>query len=273
MSKPTVGARTPTRALDRGLLILETIAERPPLTLAEISAACDMSPATALRILRTLETRAFVSRDPETRAYWIGIKAFEVGTRFLSETRLSETVRLILRRLSSTTGQSAVLAILTGADIVYIDVHEGSFPLRSAPQIGMRAPAHATAAGKCLLAERWSDSLADAIGPSSYAAATERTLTSRDALREELGRIRRNGLAMEHGELQPDISNAACAVRDRSGEAIAAMALQSPTSLMEAHAESWTPLLRKAAAESSHRLGWRDRSPHGPGHTDTHIID
>lgn len=263
----------PTRALDRGLMILETIAERPPLTLVEIATACDMSPATALRILRTLETRAFVSRDPETRAYWIGLKAFEVGTRFLSETRLSETVRLIVRRLSATTGQSAVLAILTGADIVYIDVQEGSSPLRSTPQIGMRAPAHATAVGKCLLAERWSDGLTEAIGPGPYPAATQSTITSRDALREELGRIRREGLAMEHGELQPDISNAACAVRDRSGEAIAAIALQSPTSLMVANAESWTAHLRDAAAESSHRLGWRDRSPHGPGHIKAHMID
>ena len=254
-------------------MILETIAERPPMTLAEIAAACELSPATALRILRTLETRAFVSRDPETRAYWIGLKAFEVGARFLSETRLSETVRLILRRLAAATGQSAALAILTGADIVYVDVHEGSSPLRSAPVMGMRAPAHATAAGKCLLAERWSDGLTDAIGHGPYSAVTARTITEREALRSELARVRRDGFALDHGELQPDISNASCPVRDRSGETIAAIALQAPTTLLEMHLETWLPLLRQAATDSSHRLGWRDRPAHGPGHADTHMID
>jgi len=266
-------SRTPTRALDRGLMILETIAENPPMTLVDIAAACDLSPATTLRILRTLETRSFVSRDPETRAYWIGLKAFEVGARFLSETRLSETVRLILRRLSTATGQSTTLSILAGSDIVLIEVHEGSSSLRSTPEIGMRAPAHATAPGKCLLAEQWSDGLTDAIGVGPYPAVTERTITEREALREELAKVRRDRIATDCGELQPDISSVACAIRDRSGETVAAVAIQAPTTIFDSHVEDWIPLLRAAAAESSHRLGWRERGQNDPGQTIGHMID
>lgn len=269
------GRDTPsrTRALDRGLLILETLAARPQLTLAEIADACDLSPATALRILRTLEMRNFVQRDDDTRAFAIGLKAFEVGSRFLSETRLTETCRLILRRLAGATGQSATLAILDHADIVYVDVHEGNAPLRSTPEVGTRAPAHATAPGKCLLADRWVGKLTEAIGEGPYPRITNRTITARDALREELATVRREGLAIEHGELLTDISGAACPVRDRTGEVVAAIALQAPSAMMDAQGADWIEKLRAAAVETSHRLGWRERTPPSSTGSATPLVD
>lgn len=263
----------PTRTLDRGLQILEEIADRSPMTLAEISAACALSPATASRILRTLEMRGFVTRDDETRAYRIGLKSFEVGSRFLSGTRLSETCRLILRRLTAATGQSTTLAILHQSDVVYVDAHEGTSPLRSTPQIGMRAPAHATASGKCLLAARWADGLIEAIGRGPYAAMTDRTITTHEALKRELMSVRREGLASDHGELHADISCAACPVRDRSGEVIAAVAIQASTPQMTGNAETWVPALRAAAAESSLRLGWRARGPGAHSPSTSQLID
>lgn len=249
----------PTRALDRGLRILEAIAERTTASLAEISSAADLSPATASRILRTLERRGFVSRDAETRLYRIGLTSFEIGSKFLAETRLQETCRLILRKLTAATGQSTTLAILHRADIVYVDAHEGTSPLRSTPQIGMRAPAHATASGKCLLSACWAEGILEAIGPGPYAAVTERTITSYDALKQELLSIRKNGIAFDHEEVHPSISCMACPVHDRSGEVIAALSIQAPAPHMTDHKDDWSLLLRSAAAESSLRLGWRDR--------------
>lgn len=247
-----------TRALDRGLQILDTIAETPPMTLAEISAACDLSPATASRILRTLESRGFVIRDPQTKVYGIGLKAFEVGSRFLSETRLLETCKFIPRRLSAATGQSTTLAILDRSDVVYVDAQDGSSPLRSTPRVGARAPAHATASGKCLLAFRWADGLIQAIGPGPFARMTERTILSLDDLRQDLVTIRQTGLAFENEELHADISCVACAVHDRTGEVIAALAIQSSTTRMTSNMETWVTLLRDAASEASLRLGWRN---------------
>ena len=262
-----------TRALDRGLMILEILAARAPMTLVEIAEACDLSSATALRILRTLEQRNFVHRDDETRAFGIGLRAFEVGARFLSETRLTETCRMILRRLAGATGQSATLAILDRADIVYVDVHEGTAPLRSTPEVGMRAPAHASAPGKCLLADRWAGKLTEAIGDGPYPALTSRTITEREALRTELATVRNEGLAIEHGEFLTDISGAACPVRDRTGEVVAAMALQAPSALMEAQGADWIARLREAAAESSHRLGWRERPQQPSTPSATPLVD
>ncbi|MEQ9811948.1 MAG: IclR family transcriptional regulator [Azospirillaceae bacterium] len=248
-----------TRALDRGLQILEEVAGRSSMTLAEISAACGLSPSTATRILRTLELRGFLIRDPDNKAYRIGLKSFEIGSKFLSETRLQETCRLILRKLTAASGQSTTLAILNRADVVYVEAHEATAPLRSTPLIGMRTPAHATASGKCLLAAQWAEGLLEAIGPGPYVGLTERTITAFDALKQELIAVRKNGIAFDHEELHADISSMACPVYDRSGEVIAALAIHALTSQMTSHSDDWSILLRSAAAESSLRLGWRDR--------------
>jgi len=248
-----------TRALDRGLQILEEIAGRSSMTLVEIAEACGLSPSTATRILKTLELRGFLIRDPDTRAYRIGLKSFEVGSKFLSETRLQETCRLILRKLTAATGQSTTLAILNRADVVYVEAHEATSPLRSTPLIGMRTPAHATASGKCLLAAQWGEGLLEAVGSGPYAGLTDRTITSLEALKQELIAVRKNGIAFDHEELHADISSMACPVHDRSGEVIAALAIHALTSQMTSNSDDWSILLRSAAAESSLRLGWRDK--------------
>lgn len=267
------GAAARTRALDRGLQILEVLADRSPLALGEIAAACELSPATATRILRTLELRGFVARDAESRVYRIGLKAFEVGSRFLSETRLQETCTLILRQLCASTGQSTTLAILHRADIVYLDAYEGSSPLRSTPQVGLRAPAHATASGKCLLAGRWADGLIEAIGEGPYPTMTTRTIASLDALREELAQVRRDGVAFDVEELHADISCMACPVQDRSGEVIAALGIQALSSQMASNRERWTQLLRSAASEASLRLGWRARPQEAQPRSTSQLTD
>jgi DNA-binding IclR family transcriptional regulator len=103
---------------------------------------------------------------------------------------------------------------------------------------------------------------------------TPRTITAREALREELATVRRDGLAIEHGELLTDISGVACPVRDRTGEVVAAIALQAPSALMEAQGEDWIGKLRAAAAETSHRLGWRDhRAPPSSTISATPLVD
>ncbi len=260
MSRKTEpAAAVPTRALDRGLRMLEALAEGAPMTLVEVAAMCGLSPATASRILSTLEARGYVVRERDTRAYRIGLTSFEVGSRFLSGTRLSETCTLILRRLTAATGQTTTLAILNRADIVYVDACEGTSPLRSMPQIGMRAPAHASASGKCLLAAMWGDGLSGAVGPGPFEAMTERTITTAETLMRELTTLRRTGVAIEHGELHADISCVACQIRNRTGAVIAAIAIQASASQMTANAEAWVPALQAAAAEASLRLGWRDR--------------
>jgi DNA-binding IclR family transcriptional regulator len=247
----------PTRALDRGLLILEAVAATPNMRLAEISEAVDLSPATTLRILETLRERDFVNRDDAAKTYRVGLKALEVGSKFLSETRLQETGRLLLQQLSDQTGQTVTMSILHSASVVFIDVVEGRGALRSTTVVGARVPVHATASGKALIAWKWEASLASILGSEPFDARTDHTITGLDALKSELAAVRQSGVAFDREELNLDITCIAAPVRNRGGEVIAAIAIQGLTRQVSGHETAFCHALRESADEMSQRLGWR----------------
>ena len=225
------------------------------------------------RSLDTLRARDFVTRDESSKTYRVGLRALEVGSRFLSETRLQETARILLRRLSEDTGQTVTLAILEDRSVVYLDVVEGRGALRSSTGIGMRLPAHATASGKVLLAWRWEAGLRRVVGPEPFEAATERTVTRFDALQRELATVRRTAVAFDREELNLDIGCVAAAVRGRDGEVIAAIGVQGPARQIDGQEAALATRVREAAEETSRRLGWRPVTNPTPPDDDSSLID
>ncbi|MFZ1062732.1 MAG: IclR family transcriptional regulator C-terminal domain-containing protein [Acidimicrobiales bacterium] len=95
----------------------------------------------------------------------------------------------ILRQLAERYEETAHYAILDGPDIIYrakVDPSSGSIRLTST--IGGRNPAHSTAIGKVLLAQRLT-SLSDVarwIGTRTLIRRTSRTVTSAHELHREL---------------------------------------------------------------------------------------
>lgn len=56
-------AETSTRTVERALALLATICDRGRANLADSARDCDLAPSTALRLLRTLETSGFVTKE------------------------------------------------------------------------------------------------------------------------------------------------------------------------------------------------------------------
>jgi len=272
-SKPTPRPEaSPTRALARGLRVLEAVAFRSDATLVEIADACDLSPSTTLRILDTLRAREFVVRS-ETRTYSVGVRAFEIGASFRSDTRLRETGSLILQRLVEATGQTALVAVLDGPSVVVIDLREGTGALRSALRIGARYPAHATATGKALLASLWGARLTGILGDGPYEALTPHTVTERAALIRALAEVRTASVAVEREEHSPHIWGFACAIRNVSGEVIAAIGIQGPASVLMRHEGPWARLLAEASRDLSQRLGWREEAAAPRDSVESPLVD
>jgi IclR family transcriptional regulator, acetate operon repressor len=94
------------------------------------------------------------------------------------------------------------------------------------PRLGELIPAHATAAGKALLAEReqWRETvLADPLE-----RFTDRTITGREWLRRQLALTATRGYATEDREHRPETRALAVPVRAHDQQATAALALAAP---------------------------------------------
>jgi IclR family acetate operon transcriptional repressor len=113
------------RALERGLRVLKALSTAPELSLAELSREVDLPASTAYRILETLRQQSFVLQHQESGRYRLGIRAFEVGSAYLSGERLHEVARPVMRNLAVDLNETVNLAVLDGADAVYVHQVEG----------------------------------------------------------------------------------------------------------------------------------------------------
>jgi DNA-binding IclR family transcriptional regulator len=137
--------------LSRGLDILELFAGgSPELTQTEISDRLGLPVPTVHRLVKLLTERGWLVRDPASRRLRLGLGA----ARLLPAVRLPDLAREPLRAMAERTGETVNLAALDGGDVLYLVSETGTthlLTLRS--HVGLRLPVHATALGKCLLAQ------------------------------------------------------------------------------------------------------------------------
>jgi len=89
--------------------------------------------------------------------------------------------------------------------------------------VGTASPAYASAMGKALLAHLPRAALDAYLATVRLEPVTERTITSAEALRAELGRVREQGYALSEGEHRPGVRSVAAPVFAYTGEALAAV--------------------------------------------------
>ena len=248
------------RTLRKGLALLETLAEAgDDLTLTEIARRVDESPTVAFRILKTLVAADYARQDPATKRYRVGLRLWELGTRALNRSglRLIDVARPVLKWLTQVTGETSALAVLRDTDSLYLDMVDGSEPLRVYADPGTRAPVYATASGKAMLAFREPE-LVDQVVRAGMKRLTPRTVTTESQLRRRLAGIRRTGLAINHGERRTDIAAVAAPIFNARGECVAAISISGPMARFEdENLEALKRRVRKASEEISTKLGYQ----------------
>jgi DNA-binding IclR family transcriptional regulator len=213
--------------LARGLDILELFAgESPELTQTEISDRLGLPVPTVHRLVKLLTGRGWLVRDPATRRLRLGLGA----ARLLPAVRLPELAREPLRALAERTGEAANLAALDGAEVLYLVSETGSHLLTLRSPAGLRLPVHATALGKCLLAQLDDDEARAAAGNEPYEALTDRTVTRWSKLRADLERIRREGVAYSREEYEIGLHSIAVPLPWVEGDGPVAVNVSLPSS-------------------------------------------
>jgi DNA-binding IclR family transcriptional regulator len=204
MSEST--ARSGVKSAVRTVELLEYLAARQdkPARIREISEALGMPRSSAHALLRTLMAQGWV-RSHQTGAddtgalYGIGIRALLVGTSYLDGDPYLPMIAPFLDDLRTDWDETFHLGRLDGTDVVYLATRESRQYRRSASRVGRRLPAHATALGKALLAERVGAERSSHL-PAELVAITPRTVTCPAALDDALETARIRGYATDDEE-------------------------------------------------------------------------
>lgn len=188
----------PVKSAYRVLDVLEALTDGPA-TLSELSRLLGIPKSSLHGLLRTLSERGWVAPIEGGTRFRLGLRALQVGTRFVDEDEVVSQVAPSLDRLAAATGEAVQQARLDRDQVVYLAKRESAHPVRLISSIGSRLPAHATALGKALLAAR-SDELVQRLLTAPYTTLTARTLTGWEQLAAELALTRERGYAVDDGE-------------------------------------------------------------------------
>src|SRR5205807_3269533 len=182
----------------RAIELLDAVAESDGgARVNELARRIGVNPSTASRLLGTLEAGGLLERAPGG-AYRLGLKLVALSDRVLGQLDVRERARPWLIWLVQETGETATLSLPGGGQAITIDFVPSPSSVVSLARLGRPSVAHATAAGKVMLAFGF-DVLA--LDPDAKLTAfTERTTTDPAALGRELEQVRSAGVAEAVGE-------------------------------------------------------------------------
>lgn len=214
--------REHVQSVERALRVLTVFSARHPrLTLTEAAELTGLTRATARRLLLTLEGLGYVCHDG--RFFELTPKVLDIGYAYLSSLDLGAVAQSEMERLVERVHESSSVAVLDGAQIVYVVRVPTERIMTISLGLGSRLPAYATSMGRVLLAELAPDELDEVLDASDVRALTSRTITDREELRDELGRVRRQGWALVDQELEDGLRSIAAPIRNECGRVVAAM--------------------------------------------------
>jgi IclR family KDG regulon transcriptional repressor len=244
---------SPSNSLERALAILEIISQKSGgLTNAEISRRLHIATSSCCYVLSRLEQAGYLVRARESGRYEIGSKVVALGHSVLERMNFRST-HPILRRLASQTHSSALIAVLERRRIMLVDKIERPDMMAFDLSVGMRAPAHATALGKVLLARLTDAQLNELIEQTGLSKISSRTITSKSRLIQELAVVRKEKYAQSEGELYQSVYAVAAPIVNDQGHVWAAVSVTGRSSRILCD-HSVISALHIAGREISNRL-------------------
>jgi IclR family pca regulon transcriptional regulator len=246
------------QGLERGLAVIRAFsAAAPSLTLSEVARAVGITPATARRILLTLEELGYVRSD--NRRFSLTPRVLALGWAYLSSLDLGELAGPFMEELSAKTRESCSIATLDLPDIVYVARVPTSRIMTVALGVGARLPAYPTSMGRVLLSGLSDDELTSYLESLRAESPTDRTVTSADNLRATITKARTDGYALVDQELELGLRSIAAPIRNSRGRIIAALNVSAHASRSTATSlcEEFLPHLQEAAAQITTALTQR----------------
>lgn len=242
-------------SVDHALELLLLFRSRPALRVSEVADQLDVARSTAHRLLNMLVHRQFAVQDPATRAYRPGPRLVEIGLAAVGALDVRTRMRPYLSEVAARTGETCSLLVLEGDMVHFIDSIESHQTVRVGSRFDSRMPAHATSAGKAMLATLPTDEVLASYPNEKLVAVTDRTISTRSQLLSELSRVRAAGYAVNFEESETGLCAVGMAVPDNDGRPAAGVTVAGPLQRMTpAHVQVIVRELRGTVAAASAEL-------------------
>lgn len=249
------------QALERGIRILDVLADKGALPLAQIAQLIRLNLSTAHHLVKTLEGLGYVTQTGD-RSWNLSGRVFQLAAAAWNGDDLARLGAAAVAAFGAKTGEATQLAVFDRRHVIVVCKFDGDSPERLFERLGAPRPAYCTALGKVLLAYQDPSIAESYLASTQLKALTPKTITSAARLRDELRKIRRSGVAVDDEEFSHGIRCIAAPVFNFSNGVTAALGMFGP---------SWRFSTRRIAAQASivsryaeqlsRQLGFREPYP------------
>jgi DNA-binding IclR family transcriptional regulator len=219
----------PIQSLDRGLMILEAVANSTsPVSLAELTELIGIDRSSVFRLASTLKRRGFLAYPAGRKDFILGPTMWRLAQRYDWGTMLARVAQEHLRNLARLANETAHLAVREGKQALFIDHATANQVLSVSGQTGEMAPLYCTAHGKALLTDYGIDELTRIFGISHFPPHTKKTIRTVTELAKVCSEIRTKGYAADDGEFQEGVRCAAAPIRADNGTIVGSIGISGP---------------------------------------------
>ncbi len=217
------------RMIETALNILEYVALEPEgCTFTDIWEAQGIPKSTAHSIIQTLKNMQYFHFDTKTERFTLGTKAFEIGSRYITNNSDAAMYAEIVTEVSMACDETVHLGVLDGRNVFYLSKHDSSQPVRMISSVGKRVPAHGTALGKALLTGLSDKEISELYADIVLERLTDKTITDLNILIEQVNKIRVQGYSSESQESTEGIMCYAVPVLGKDGAVIMGISISVP---------------------------------------------
>lgn len=241
--------------------LIEVMAYQPgPMRLQDIARMVGAPSSSVLRLLSSLMSMGYVNQNKDSR-YSLSLKFALLGRLVSAQTDLHGIIHPHLIELEQTCQESACMAIEQDMRVLYADVVHGPDNLLKTTQyIGKTAPMHCTGVGKLLMTNYSDADINRYIAERGLTQYTEHTIRSKDALIEELNRIRVQGYALDDEECELGARCIAAPIYDYTKQVVACISVSGPVSRMtHDRLEGLRPIILQYAKQLSETLSYTEK--------------
>ncbi|MDD3169308.1 MAG: IclR family transcriptional regulator [Eubacteriales bacterium] len=229
------------KSLDTAIDIIEFLYKNGrSMSINEISKGLGLYKSTVHRMLNTMKRRGFIHQNEDDLKYSIGSRFYSIGLLLTDKLAIFDMLQPHAWKLSEKYHECIHISVPdfmsedSPKQISVLKANAGGNVLSATPPLGIPSYAHCSASGKCLMAYSGEDYLSR-YRNCALKRFTDSTITDWGIMDTELDMIRRNGYAVDMGELEDGLMCIAVPILNMKGEIIAAVSMIGSRYRLEKH--------------------------------------
>ncbi len=244
------------KSAERVLRIFELLSNFPRgLTAKQVGEQLGYARSSTFEILQTLSENEYLLVDTN-KCYALGPRLIRLGMNAAAFLDINRIAAPMLQWVMDIVSETVFMAVLSGDEVVYVAKINSEKTVSTNASIGSRKPIYCTGLGKAFLTFMEPNRSQAMIAGLQFQPITDNTVRSKEDLYRQMEKFKRQGYAVDDGEIEEGLWCAAAPIYDANSKVIAAVSVSGPRERMTQKRELVVKTILQATRDISRKCGY-----------------